>query len=136
MHATGNTAFHIEEDSVSLRNPLPPRREKANKRVSMLTGKRLGAAWNRLTQPKLINWLADRPSCDVGRKPPMSATGQRQKSSMRVDVFCFAPKADIAQCGRHWSAHKDEFVEFNQRDLGRPVLFVKIFRFAFHPNHF
>jgi len=33
-------------------------------------------------------------------------------------------------------APKRDFVEGIQGDLGRPVPFAKIFRFAFHPNHF
>jgi hypothetical protein len=33
------------------------------------------------------------------------------------------------------SYRRDEFVEAIQADLGRPVLFAKIFRFSFDPNH-
>jgi hypothetical protein len=33
-------------------------------------------------------------------------------------------------------ARKNEFVEPDQGDLGRPVPYVKIFQFSFDPNHF
>jgi hypothetical protein len=34
------------------------------------------------------------------------------------------------------SARSGEIHLLDQADLGRPVLFAKIFRFAFDPNHF
>jgi hypothetical protein len=51
-------------------------------------------------------------------------------------VICKKILLELREHASKPPAPKRDFVEGIQGDLGRPVPFAKIFRFAFHPNHF
>jgi hypothetical protein len=113
-----------------LRPFLPLDRAAGNSAIAPVTASSVIASqW--VTRTGSDDRLREAIHCAVERKNGLLRRIRLRSMSYGGQV---APRNDGWSVFRH--ARKTKILLWDQRDLGRPVLFAKINRFSLYPNHF